>query len=478
MRRSSVKTGARLAAAGVSVALALGWAAPARADDWSDERDRQRAAAAAAQSDVLTLQGQRSQVQGAVSTMTSQVHESSAALDAAVSKLAASRTALTQAQSQLAVAQQQVLAAERKDAETEARLVQSQAQLAMVKQQVAENQVSLDKEQAKVGQMARQQYQQNTSMMGLATLLTPRTTVDMSNRVQWATTMFDTTSAQVTRLEDRQAKLAETKNTQAVIEARAAADRKQAAANLSATQKARAAAQAAEAAVQKAVAANAAAEAAAQQALDADKAVLAAKEGELAAVNQRIAKRFADQKAAESAAANAEQQRLKAQQAAAAAAAAAKRRGSQAQAPAPAPAAAAPAPVSSKGDLVRPVSGPLTSPFGMRLHPVLKVWKLHDGTDFGAGCGTPIRSVAAGVVTEAYYNGGYGNRIFVDHGNIGGRHLTTSYNHLSSYAARPGQRVAAGQVVGYVGSTGYSTGCHLHFMTWVNGSLVNPMSVL
>lgn len=474
MRRSMVMTGVRLAAVGTTVALTLAWALPAQADEWSDERDRQRAAAAAAQSDVLSLKGQRSQVQGAASSLAGQVNESSAALSVAVTKLAASRGALAQAQAQLAVAQQEVQAAERKDAETAARLVQSQAQLAMARQQVAENQASLDNEQAKVGRLARQQYQQNTSLVGLATLVTPSTTVDVSNRFQWATTMFDTTSAQVTRLEDRQARLAEAKNTQSVVEARAAIDRRNAAANLSATQKARAQAQSAEAAVQKAVAANVAAEAAAQQALNSDKAALAAKETELQSVNQRIAKRFADQRAAESAASNAEQQRIKAEQARAAAAAA--KRGGKAPAAAPAPSVAAPA--TSSGGLVRPVNAPLTSPYGMRLHPVLKVWKLHDGTDFGAGCGTPIRSAAAGVVTEAYYNGGYGNRLFVDHGNVGGRHIVTSYNHLSGYAVRPGQRVSAGQVIGYVGTTGYSTGCHLHLMAWVNGSMVNAMTLL
>jgi murein DD-endopeptidase MepM/ murein hydrolase activator NlpD len=109
----------------------------------------------------------------------------------------------------------------------------------------------------------------------------------------------------------------------------------------------------------------------------------------------------------------------------------------------------------------------------MRLHPILHIWKLHDGTDFGAGCGTPIRAAASGTVTEAYYNGGYGNRLFIDHGA-----LTTSYNHMSGYAVRVGQHVTQGQVIGYVGNTGYSTGCHLHFMLWVNGTMVNPANYL
>jgi murein DD-endopeptidase MepM/ murein hydrolase activator NlpD len=114
----------------------------------------------------------------------------------------------------------------------------------------------------------------------------------------------------------------------------------------------------------------------------------------------------------------------------------------------------------------------------MRLHPILHIWKLHDGTDFGAGCGTPIHAAASGTVTEEYYNGGYGNRLFIDHGNVGGVFMTTSYNHMSGYAVKVGWHVTQGQVIGYVGTTGYSTGCHLHFMLWVNGTMVNPANYL
>jgi murein DD-endopeptidase MepM/ murein hydrolase activator NlpD len=112
----------------------------------------------------------------------------------------------------------------------------------------------------------------------------------------------------------------------------------------------------------------------------------------------------------------------------------------------------------------------------MRFHPVLHYWKLHDGTDFGAACGTPIRASYAGRVAERYYNAGYGNRLMIDHGYIGGRYLTTGYNHASRYIVRVGQRVQKGQIIGYVGTTGFSTGCHLHLMVWINGRLRNPMT--
>lgn len=135
---------------------------------------------------------------------------------------------------------------------------------------------------------------------------------------------------------------------------------------------------------------------------------------------------------------------------------------------------AGPAPPPDPTGFVRPASGPVTSRFGMRRHPVLGVWKLHDGLDFGSGCGTPLRSIAQGRVTEAYYNAGYGNRLLIDHGVINGRAVVSSYNHAIRYTVSPGQQVGPGQIVGLSGSTGYSTGCHLHFMLWIDGQLVNP----
>ena len=130
------------------------------------------------------------------------------------------------------------------------------------------------------------------------------------------------------------------------------------------------------------------------------------------------------------------------------------------------------------GTLSRPVNGPITSPYGMRVHPITRVYKLHDGTDFGVGCGTPIKAAASGTIISQYYNGAYGNRIILNNGTMRGVNVVTTYNHLSRFAARAGQRVTRGQVIGYVGSTGYSTGCHLHFMVLVNGHTTQPMNWL
>lgn len=132
----------------------------------------------------------------------------------------------------------------------------------------------------------------------------------------------------------------------------------------------------------------------------------------------------------------------------------------------------------SGGTLSKPVSAPITSPYGMRFHPILHVNKLHDGTDFGAACGTPVHAAAGGVIVDQYFNGGYGNRVILNNGLKRGSSIVTTYNHLSKFARGKGDKVNRGDVIGYVGTTGYSTGCHLHFMVLVDGKTTNPMGWL
>jgi len=128
--------------------------------------------------------------------------------------------------------------------------------------------------------------------------------------------------------------------------------------------------------------------------------------------------------------------------------------------------------------LVPPVEAPVTSPFGYRVNPIGGFSELHDGTDFGAACGTPVRAAAAGTIVQQGWYGGFGNRVTIDHGAVGGAALRTAYNHLQGYALSSGATVAAGDIIGYVGTTGYSTGCHLHFIVWQNNAVVDPMTVL
>ncbi|HZQ66746.1 MAG TPA: peptidoglycan DD-metalloendopeptidase family protein [Gaiellaceae bacterium] len=123
---------------------------------------------------------------------------------------------------------------------------------------------------------------------------------------------------------------------------------------------------------------------------------------------------------------------------------------------------------SSASGFVWPVNAGLTSPFGWR-------WgRMHEGVDLGAAYGTPILAAAAGTVIYAGWMGGYGNLVVIDHG--GG--LSTAYGHQSRIAVAVGQAVAQGQVIGYVGSTGHSTGPHLHFEVRVDGQPVDPLGYL
>ena len=122
----------------------------------------------------------------------------------------------------------------------------------------------------------------------------------------------------------------------------------------------------------------------------------------------------------------------------------------------------------SASGLVWPVLGPVTSPFGWR-------WgRMHEGIDIAAAEGTQIRAAASGTVIYAGWLGGYGNLVVIDHG--GG--IATAYGHQSGIAAGNGAYVAQGQVIGYVGSTGHSTGPHLHFEVRVNGVPVDPLGYL
>ena len=119
-----------------------------------------------------------------------------------------------------------------------------------------------------------------------------------------------------------------------------------------------------------------------------------------------------------------------------------------------------------------PVSGGVSSSFGMRSHPVYHSQRFHRGVDLRAAAGTPIQAPASGRVLYAGWSGGYGRQVRLSHGEG----LATTFSHMSRIAAAPGSLVQAGEVIGYVGSTGLSTGPHLHYEVYKNGKAVNPMA--
>ncbi|MDD3594455.1 MAG: peptidoglycan DD-metalloendopeptidase family protein [Candidatus Gastranaerophilales bacterium] len=129
---------------------------------------------------------------------------------------------------------------------------------------------------------------------------------------------------------------------------------------------------------------------------------------------------------------------------------------------------------STTTDFSRPVAGPITSPFGWRIHPIFRSRTFHAGVDIGAPYGTPVRATNSGVVIYAGWYGGYGKVVIIDHGNYKGKPTSTLYAHLSRYSVNQGASISKGQTVGYVGSTGYSTGPHLHYEVRINGNPTNP----
>lgn len=121
-----------------------------------------------------------------------------------------------------------------------------------------------------------------------------------------------------------------------------------------------------------------------------------------------------------------------------------------------------------------PTAGPITSGFGSRINPISGVSEFHDGVDIGAPCGAPVHSLRAGVVTFVGPAGGYGLRVEIDHG----AGLGSSYSHLSAASLTRGQSVAAGSFIAAVGTTGFSTGCHLHYSLTAAGLSIDPLANL
>lgn len=127
-----------------------------------------------------------------------------------------------------------------------------------------------------------------------------------------------------------------------------------------------------------------------------------------------------------------------------------------------------------------PTAGSVSSVYGLRLHPILHYYRMHDGDDIGGTCGQPIRAAQSGKVVKAEmgYNGGSGNNVRIDHGDINGVNVETGYLHMLNFSVKAGDKVSKGDIIGHVGSTGLSTACHLHFSAYKNGSGTDPMQYI
>ncbi len=431
----------------IAAALLVAGTVPATADDLDDRLDQLNS----------QIEQQKTVVEGA-----------STALTDAVSALESAQGELTAAESALATAEAELTASQQLDAQRQTELEAAEAAAVKAQEEVDAAQAAYDAVDARTVEEINVIAQQNGGLMQLSLFLTDDFEAsNINNRAQLADTLFTSSALELDELTELRFKL-EAAKTAADEAERVAAEARQAAADqLLASQQAEAAAQTQRDNVAQLVATRDAAKQAADQQLTAEQQKQSDLESEASGVETRIQERIAEEKRLEA-------ERLAQEQAAQEEAA--RQSSSSSNSSSSGNSGNTGSSSNNSTNFSRPVAGGITSNFGMRLHPVLGYRKLHDGTDFGAGCGTPIYAPADGRVSERYFNAGYGNRLMIDHGRVNGTYVTTGYNHASSYTVSVGEYVSKGQVIGYVGTTGYSTGCHLHLMVWENGSVVNPMA--
>lgn len=403
---------------------------------------------AAADSD--DLKDRQKQVEKEIDRAHDHVEESSKELRRASDRLVTAKGELVQARTALATAQGKLAVAEERDAAAAVVLAEAEATLAQAQVELETGQADAAAQRTVVGDTIKRLYSQgDPDLMAFASLMDAESAQDLTRRAEVNQAMVDKQARDYDRLQAAEV-LLEVREAQ-VTEARddVAVQREQAAANLAETQALEADAEAAKASVVTLVSERESARADAVKIRARDVRALKAAEAENKRIEERL-KRIA----------------ARARAAARAAAAAAAAAGTSASA------SARPGPTN--GLLQMPVGGGMTSPFGYRTHPIYGYWGLHDGADFGGGCNQPIVAAETGKVISSYWSDVYGNRLIVDHGVLAGAGLATIYNHASSYTVSPGTTVQRGEVIGYVGDTGWSTACHLHFTVMANGTAVDP----
>jgi murein DD-endopeptidase MepM/ murein hydrolase activator NlpD len=396
------------------------------------------------------LRERKNRVQGNISQTLEHLDHSSQELMVATQALQAAQAKLASAQQKLAKTRGELAVAVVLDRRMQAALDKAVLRLRDARVELATGKAEMAEQEDVLGQIAVQNYQQgDPNLVGLAMVLQSQDPAELTGQLNSVQNVLDKEAVTLDRLDATRVMLEVKEQEVAEAKREVAVKRQEAAENLKRKKVLEARAEQAEKAVSQLVTARSQAHSAAVEARRADLEVLRGLQQERDRISDLLAMR-------------AEQARLRAEAAMAAAEAMENASG----------------PIASNGFLDYPVDGYITSSYGMRLHPVYKRWTLHDGTDFGAPCGTPVYAAAKGTVLAVYYNAGYGNRVVLDNGYHLGTGLGTAYNHLSTFAVEEGDEVGRGDVVGYVGNTGYSTGCHLHFMVFENGATVNPMGWL
>jgi murein DD-endopeptidase MepM/ murein hydrolase activator NlpD len=403
--------------------------------------------AAGPEQDKTRVERKLSQARGDYDDSTSALVKATAAVNRAKATLAAARD-------DLAAVKEDLVVARAKDAAASKQLASATAAETTAALGAEQASAEVSRQRLQIAQFANATYQ-NGPMSALSVIVGARSTDDLLSAMQVIATVSGSQVVALTRYTSARTqmnvRLADARHTQDV----ATALRSQAAVALLRVKRLEARQRAQTAKVARLVAGRVETQRAAERARADARRLIRTLEKERSEITARL-RAIARKRAV------AERRR------------AAERAAAQHRAPAPAP---APAP-SGGGLFGRPVNGPITSPFGLRFHPILHYWRLHDGMDFGVACGTPLYAARGGRVVDAYYGGGYGNRVIIDHGWLDGASMSTSYNHMTRFIVHAGQQLSRGQLIGYSGTTGLSTGCHLHFMVYRNGTPVNPAKYL
>ncbi|CAA9322566.1 MAG: hypothetical protein AVDCRST_MAG24-413 [uncultured Nocardioidaceae bacterium] len=360
-----------------------------------------------------------------------QLEESSAAVRRATTALLGARAELADAEAVLADTRDALAVARARDEQMQSRLEAARDRLAQARAALDAGRAAVGEQESGLRRMAAATYEQGGSgLTNLSLVFTTQDPAQLTGRLTSTTSVLNSESALLDRLTASRVVLAVQEEQTEAAEAQVARRREEAAANLARKEALQAQADAAAAEVDELVEAKAGARRSALEMRRTDLRQLGRLEAERARITQLVR-----QRAAHSALSGI---------------------------------------VDGGGVLTTPTRGWLSSGYGMRTHPIFGYRSLHDGVDFGALCGTPVVAAAGGTVLSQYFSSSYGNRVIIDHGLLRGVGVATTSNHLSRYAVAVGQRVERGQVIGYVGDTGWSTGCHLHFSVLQNGVAVDP----
>jgi murein DD-endopeptidase MepM/ murein hydrolase activator NlpD len=413
--RATARPRFRVAATSLAVLAVLGATLPqATADDLDDDRRQVRHALA--------------ERQEAIEDSRDDVAQAAESLEDARARLDAARA-------DLADVQRELKAARRHDVEIAVQLAAAEDELAASRTAVADGRAQVAAQRALIGSVVREAYQQQTPLVQVGILLGSDSPDELADRLQWTDQIFDSTAADLDHLNRLQELLLAAEQRQASAEALLAERKAASEAQVAEVKRLTAKAASRKAEIARLVQRTADALADAEASLEADQAAYDRLEAEEA----RITARIKAQIAADGGAGN----------------------------------------VHGAWGFIKPVDAPAGSGFGMRMHPILHYRRMHWGTDFGASCGAPLYAMADGKVTSAGWTTvGFGYYTIISYGRRKGVSISSGYAHQSKIIVRAGQQVKQGQVVGYVGTTGLSTGCHLHLQIYRNGVRVNPMNYL